>query len=99
LNRYDYTRTYALEFAYLGLASEIKEWRQRMLSCTVENKTKEEQLRAAYARRERQAEHDLVVTAYRDSPIIGHINSRMESLPTCRCGRLSPSRGTSTGEV
>lgn len=40
-NRYDYTRTYALELAFLGVGSEkIKDLRQTMLSCTVENKAK-----------------------------------------------------------
>lgn len=40
-NRYDYTRTYALELVYLGLNNtEIKELRQNLLSCTVENKDK-----------------------------------------------------------
>lgn len=41
-NRYDYTRTYALELAYLGLSdSEIKRLRQTMLSATVENRQKD----------------------------------------------------------
>jgi len=41
-NRYDYTRTYALEHAMLGVGeSEIASLRQAMLSCTVENKKKE----------------------------------------------------------
>lgn len=40
-NRYDYTRTYALELALLGVDEEtIKELRQTMLSCTVENRDK-----------------------------------------------------------
>lgn len=40
-NRYDYTRTYALELAILGLTqSEVVQLRQNMLSCTVENKEK-----------------------------------------------------------
>ena len=40
-NRYDYTRTYALELVYLGLGEkEIKELRQSLLTCTVESKTK-----------------------------------------------------------
>lgn len=40
-NRYDYTRTYALELAMLGLSDdEVKTYRQRMLSCTVENRSK-----------------------------------------------------------
>lgn len=41
-NRYDYTRTYALELALLGIDEVgIRELRQAMLSCTVENKEKE----------------------------------------------------------
>ena len=41
-NRYDYTRTYALEHALLGINEiELLALRQAMLSCTVENKAKE----------------------------------------------------------
>ncbi|MBI5748513.1 MAG: site-specific DNA-methyltransferase [Nitrospinae bacterium] len=41
-NRYDYTRTYALELALLGIGEEeISRLRQGMLSCTVENKAKD----------------------------------------------------------
>ena len=48
-NRYDYTRTYALELVYLGNnADQLKALRQNMLSCTVENKTKVEQLGRLY---------------------------------------------------
>lgn len=40
-NRYDYTRTYALELAMLGVGEDgIRRLRQSMLSCTVENKDK-----------------------------------------------------------
>ena len=40
-NRYDYTRTYALELAMLGLTHEnVCRLRQEMLSCTVENREK-----------------------------------------------------------
>ena len=40
-NRYDYTRTYALELAMLGLTqAEVSGLRQEMLSCTVENREK-----------------------------------------------------------
>ena len=40
-NRYDYTRTYALELALLGVSEErLIELRQEMLSCTVENRAK-----------------------------------------------------------
>ncbi len=41
-NRYDYTRTYALELALLGVSGpELIELRQTMLSCTVENRAKD----------------------------------------------------------
>ena len=41
-NRYDYTRTYALELALLGISEqELSSLRQQMLSCTVENRPKE----------------------------------------------------------
>jgi DNA modification methylase len=40
-NRYDYTRTYALELALLGIGeAKIRELRQAMVSCTVENREK-----------------------------------------------------------
>lgn len=41
-NRYDYTRTYALELALLGVDEKgISRLRQEMLSCTVENRVKD----------------------------------------------------------
>ncbi|TKS60794.1 MAG: site-specific DNA-methyltransferase (cytosine-specific) [Nitrospira sp.] len=41
-NRYDYTRTYALELALLGVGEDgLKNLRQAMLSCTVENREKQ----------------------------------------------------------
>ncbi|QTA85298.1 hypothetical protein [Desulfonema magnum] len=41
-NRYDYTRTYALEHAMLGIQEhELSDLRQKMLSCTVENREKD----------------------------------------------------------
>jgi DNA modification methylase len=41
VNRYDYTRTYALELALLGVdEDEIRQLRQAMVSCTVENREK-----------------------------------------------------------
>jgi DNA modification methylase len=48
-NRYDYTRTYALELVYLGCNEDkVKRLRQNMLSCTVENKDKQDQLYSFY---------------------------------------------------
>ena len=41
-NRYDYTRTYALEMALLGMNDDaVIKLRQEMLSCTVENREKD----------------------------------------------------------
>ena len=41
-NRYDYTRTYALELALLGVdEDQLSNLRQTMLSCTVENRAKD----------------------------------------------------------
>ncbi|MDE2776593.1 MAG: modification methylase [Chloroflexota bacterium] len=48
-NRYDYTRTYALELAFLGLTNkEVIALRQDMISCTVENRSKLKRLQALY---------------------------------------------------
>jgi DNA modification methylase len=48
-NRYDYTRTYALELAFLGCSEEkVKHLRQTMLSCTVENRDKRNYLENYY---------------------------------------------------
>ncbi|HEY9872976.1 MAG TPA: hypothetical protein V6D12_06055 [Candidatus Obscuribacterales bacterium] len=49
VNRYDYTRTYALELMFLGCDEEkVKHLRQTMLSCTVENRDKRAQLEQYY---------------------------------------------------
>ncbi|WP_348254087.1 site-specific DNA-methyltransferase [Leptolyngbya sp. AS-A5] len=55
-NRYDYTRTYALELVYLGYGNEeVKQLRQDMLSCTVENRDKRTQLHEYYTQIGRDA--------------------------------------------
>ncbi len=60
-NRYDYTRTYALELVYLGLGDEeVKGLRQTMLSCTVENAAKVDAMAAAYEQRGCTAAFDRV---------------------------------------
>jgi len=71
-NRYDYTRTYALELAFLGLGEDaVKALRQEMLSCTVENKDKVEQLRRLYRRRAKRFE--AVQEAYGAQEAIGEV--------------------------
>lgn len=48
-NRYDYTRTYALELAWLGYDQDaFSDLRQSMLTATVENRSKREWLQATY---------------------------------------------------
>ena len=48
-NRYDYTRTYALELAWLGYDQDaFNALRQNLLSSTVENRSKRESLQAQY---------------------------------------------------
>jgi DNA modification methylase len=48
-NRYDYTRTYALELAFLGYDElKLKSLRQTLLSATVENKSKRTYLQDQY---------------------------------------------------
>jgi hypothetical protein len=60
-NRYDYTRTYALELVYLGQSHEdVKRLRQSMLSCTVENKDKRDQLRRFYESLGRNADFEFI---------------------------------------
>ncbi len=48
-NRYDYTRTYALELAFLNFSdANVKELRQNSLTCTVENASKVQYLAKLY---------------------------------------------------
>ncbi len=55
-NRYDYTRTYALELAFLGYSEgAVKSLRQTLVSATVENKSKRAYLEGQY-RRKNQAD-------------------------------------------
>jgi DNA modification methylase len=63
-NRYDYSRTYALELAFLGVDEvELKRLRQAMLSCTVENRAKVDELRTYYHERNKRL-FDRAVRAY-----------------------------------
>lgn len=60
-NRYDYTRTYALELVFLGCAHEdVARLRQTMLSCTVENKDKRAQLRQYYSTLGRECDFEKI---------------------------------------
>ncbi|HEX5322248.1 MAG TPA: hypothetical protein VFW40_00580 [Capsulimonadaceae bacterium] len=70
-NRYDYTRTYALELALLGIGAEgLKALRQQMLSCTVENRAKD--LLAI------NKNWFCAVTAADENPLLQHILSYLD---------------------
>ena len=70
-NRYDYTRTYALEPAWLGYDNHgISELRQRLLSATVENRSKREQL---------SPKHSAALARFDRHPAIAEITDALES--------------------
>jgi DNA modification methylase len=74
-NRYDYTRTYALELAYLGLGeTEIKRLRQEMLSCTVESRSKQARLAGYYASTGAQDRYEEVMGALTENAVFKEIN-------------------------
>lgn len=80
-NRYDYTRTYALELVYLGLnTEEVRQLRQTMLSCTVENKEKVEILRRRYDMIEKAGVFERIMGVYESSPAMEEVNTVLEKL-------------------
>jgi DNA modification methylase len=76
-NRYDYTRTYALELAYLGVEEEIFTLRQRQLSCTVENKSKLEELREVYDSAGQSARYERIVGVIRSNEALAEVNAAL----------------------
>lgn len=73
-NRYDYTRTYALELVFLGVdENEIRNLRQNMLSCTVENKDKIEYLREIYTKNKQLDLFENAEETFNSIPIIKDI--------------------------
>ena len=80
-NRYDYTRTYALELVYLGCDSDkVKNLRQELLSCTVENKEKIDYLRQLYSSIGRSTTFDSVIITYDSSTTMKEVNSVLGEL-------------------
>ncbi len=70
-NRYDYTRTYALELAFLGAdEDEVRNLRQELLSCTVENRSKLGRLEAFYSSIDRSADFERVVNVVNSNPAL-----------------------------
>jgi site-specific DNA-methyltransferase (cytosine-N4-specific) len=70
-NRYDYTRTYALELAFLGMDNRnIINLRQEQLSCTVENRSKHDRLRLFYSSIEREKDFETVYRVVQTNPAL-----------------------------
>lgn len=79
-NRYDYTRTYALELAMLNVGEDgIRRLRQAMLSCTVENKDKHD-----LAQKFGTETFDAALRAFDSQTILSLI---LEYLDACRIDR------------
>ncbi|MBC8487321.1 MAG: site-specific DNA-methyltransferase [Bacteroidetes bacterium] len=86
-NRYDYTRTYALELIYLGYDSDqVRNLRQSMLSCTVENKEKIEYLEQFYGSINQIPIFENVIKTYNNSNAMMEVNSILDGLN--RLGKL-----------
>lgn len=80
-NRYDYTRTYALELVYLGQNSDqVRNLRQSLLSCTVENKEKVDFLQDFYRSIDKPDVFDSVIDVYNDSAAMTEVNSILYQL-------------------
>jgi len=80
-NRYDYTRTYALELVYLGYDSEqVRNLRQAMLSCTVENKEKIDYLHQFYNSIGRPETFEKVLAVYNKSSAMAEVNLMLDKL-------------------
>ncbi|TAN16548.1 MAG: site-specific DNA-methyltransferase [Chitinophagaceae bacterium] len=80
-NRYDYTRTYALELVFLGNDNDqVRNLRQAMLSCTVENKEKVDYLQNIYTSISRQKDFDRVIEVYKSSNAMMEVNSVLDEL-------------------
>jgi len=87
-NRYDYTRTYALELVYLGLDNnEVRDLRQTMLSCTVENKEKLQDLKNFYLSINQPNTFNQVIETYNSCDAMQEVNSILDEFN--RIGELN----------
>lgn len=77
-NRYDYTRTYALELAFLGYQeASLRQLRQDLLSATVENKAKAAILAEAYAQRGEPDAYDAALQSFQHQAALQAILGRL----------------------
>jgi DNA modification methylase len=78
-NRYDYTRTYALELVYLGEGEKIGELRQSLLSCTVENRSKTGILKAHYESLGQQERYLQILNMVKQHPVFVEVNNALQT--------------------
>ncbi|MBN1993891.1 MAG: modification methylase [Anaerolineae bacterium] len=76
-NRYDYTRTYALELAYLQVDNKIFDLRQNQLSCTVENKSKENELKTFYQSLGQEGRYQHILEIIQSNQALAEINEAL----------------------
>lgn len=78
-NRYDYTRTYALELSYLGVNDiQLKKLRQELLSCTVESKSKESALKSFYQQINEMQRYESVVDIIQNDSVLQEVLSALK---------------------
>jgi len=78
-NRYDYTRTYALELAFLGCGEEsIRTLRQNQLACTVESRPKLEALAAYYATMGQQTRYSQITNVIQNNAALKEIKKALQ---------------------
>jgi len=78
-NRYDYTRTYALELALCGYGEDdLRRLRQTLLSATVENKSKREALKGFYTNLGASSRFDAIEQAFDQQTVLHSILSALK---------------------
>ena len=78
-NRYDYTRTYALELAYLNKTDkEVRDLRQKLLSCTVESRTKLEILKKHYESIGRLEDYNKIISIIQNNKVLAEVNAALK---------------------
>jgi len=78
-NRYDYTRTYALEIAYLGVGEEdIRKLRQEQLSCTVEHNSKVDELSKYYHSLGQSERFKYILQTVLNNPVFREVNEALQ---------------------
>ena len=79
-NRYDYTRTYALELAYLGVDElKVRELRQNQLCCTVENRSKLDKLEKIYRDLNKLNDFQMICKTITENSVFQEINFALET--------------------